>query len=236
MTRAPTMSNVLDDGWLCGAPSGSTIRDEDQYSGVRVTIPCELARARFSFHVDVNFGDPIWPEPESIVMPRLLGGVLRMRGYPLVMIYAEKLVTSLQRGIANTRWRDFADIYLLSGRHAVGADELQTAIERVAEHRKVELTSFASAVDGFATIGQARWALWVRRQRMQDRLPLEFSEVLESVVAFADPVLGGRVTRARWDPAAAADALTRQRGHAGTRRLRSTTTRSPQSPAVDPCV
>jgi hypothetical protein len=58
--------------------------------------------------VDVNFGDPIWPEPELVVMPRLLGGELVLRGYPLVMIYAEKLVTSLQRGAANTRWRDFA--------------------------------------------------------------------------------------------------------------------------------
>jgi hypothetical protein len=70
------LANERDDGWVFGAPSGTTIRDEDQYSGVRVTIPCELARARLSFHVDVNFGDPIWPDPEHVVMPRLLGGEL----------------------------------------------------------------------------------------------------------------------------------------------------------------
>jgi len=194
------LSNERDDGWVFGPPSGTTIRDEDQYSGVRVTIPCELARARLSFHVDVNFGDPIWPDPEYVVMPRLLGGELRLRGYPLVMIYAEKLVTSVQRGIANTRWRDIADVYLLSSRHTVSANELRTALAKVAQHRKAELTSLALALEGFSALGQARWALWVRGQQMQDRLPLAFAEVLDNVLAFADPVLDGRATDTRWDP------------------------------------
>lgn len=30
------------------------------------------------------------------------------------MVLAEKLVTAVQRGTANTRWRDFADVYLLT--------------------------------------------------------------------------------------------------------------------------
>ncbi len=31
------------------------------------------------------------------------------------MVYAEKLVTALQFGVVNTRWRDFADVWTLIG-------------------------------------------------------------------------------------------------------------------------
>jgi len=73
-----------------------------------------------TFHVDINFGDPSWPAPGIVEIPRLLGGSISVLGYPMVMVLAEKFVTAVQRGTANTRWRDGADIYLLSGRHGPG--------------------------------------------------------------------------------------------------------------------
>lgn len=33
------------------------------------------------------------------------------------MVYSEKIVTAVARGTVNTRWRDFADMYLLARRH-----------------------------------------------------------------------------------------------------------------------
>lgn len=43
-------------------------------------------------------------------MPRLLGGApIRLRGYRVELILAEKIVTAIQRGTANTRWRDFVE-------------------------------------------------------------------------------------------------------------------------------
>jgi hypothetical protein len=44
-----------------------------------------------------------------VELPRLLGGSLCIRGYSIEMVIAEKLVTALERGTANTRWRDFVD-------------------------------------------------------------------------------------------------------------------------------
>jgi hypothetical protein len=190
-----------DDGWTFGAMSGESIREEDEYSGVRVAVAGELATARITFHVDVNFGDPISPGPAQVAVPRLLGGSISVRGYPLAMVHAEKIVTAVQRGIANTRWRDYADIYLLSGRHAVSAMELSTAIATVAAHRQADMTLLSEALDGFAPLAQARWSAWVRRQRMQDRLPLEFAELLAAVMAFADPLVGGNAGAKQWTPA-----------------------------------
>ncbi|MSV86033.1 MAG: nucleotidyl transferase AbiEii/AbiGii toxin family protein, partial [Actinobacteria bacterium] len=53
---------------------------------------------------DVNVGDPITPKPEVIALPRILGGTIQILGYPVEMVIAEKLVTAIERGTANTRW------------------------------------------------------------------------------------------------------------------------------------
>ncbi|MGW3604362.1 nucleotidyl transferase AbiEii/AbiGii toxin family protein [Micromonospora sp. NPDC005161] len=119
----------LDDGLVFDTASASaeTIRDDDVYAGVRVSLTGNLSAARLTFHVDVNVGDPIWPDPLQIKLPRLLDGEIVVTGYPLPMVYAEKLVTALQRGEANTRWRDFADVYLLSRRQDIDGDDLVAA-------------------------------------------------------------------------------------------------------------
>ena len=194
------LSHDLDDGWSFAAASGDRIREEDLYSGVRVTVNGALASAKVTFHVDVNFGDPITPAPRNVNMPRLLGGTLTVRGYPLEMVHAEKIVTALQRGTANTRWRDFADIYLLSRLHVVSAADMRSALSAVAAFRGIELTSLRTTLDGFAGLGQTRWSNWVRRQRLQQRLPVELSDILESVFSFAEPLLVGSHRGSSWDP------------------------------------
>jgi hypothetical protein len=96
---------AVDDGLVfdVGSVRSEPIRDEADYAGVRVHVQATLATARIPLHVDVNFGDPIWPAPKETVLPRLLGGELRLQGYPAHMVLAEKIVTAVDRGRANTR-------------------------------------------------------------------------------------------------------------------------------------
>jgi len=100
-----------------------------------VRLAAMLARARLPMGVDVNFGDPIWPEPSEIDLPRLVDIGLqpvRLLGYPPPMVIAEKTVTILQRGQTNTRWRDFADIHRISIAHELAAGDLRAACGTVA--------------------------------------------------------------------------------------------------------
>lgn len=134
------------------------IREDDDYSGVRITATAQLATARLHFHLDINVGDPIWPEPTVVALPRLLGSQpIRIVGYPIAMILAEKIVTALQRGTANTRWRDFVDINNLITTNPPDPDELRTAIQRVAEHRQATIRPLAETLANYATIAQPRW-------------------------------------------------------------------------------
>lgn len=192
----------IDDGVVfeSDAARADPIREEDEYNGVRVVMPVQLASARMAFHVDVNVGDPVVPRPRRIELPRLRGGAVRLFGYPLTMVQAEKIITMLERGEVNTRWRDFADVYLLASRHSISAEELSDSIKAVADHRNVALRTLLPQLEGFALRSQRRWATWLRRQRLADRLPDSFERTLSQVARFADPVLAGRVVGHAWDP------------------------------------
>ena len=195
-------AGALDDGLVFDTDAATVdiIRDDDEYSGVRVTLTATLASAKLSLHIDVSIGDPIWPAPPTVHLPKLLGGTITLAGYPLSMVYAEKIITALQRGTVNTRWRDFADLYILTGRHTTRGTELRRALAEVAAYRHVELSPLADALDGYATLGQARWAAWRRRQHLDDRVPSSFANVLNEVIAFADPALQADVGTHDWDP------------------------------------
>ena len=67
-------------------------------SGIRVTLDGRLSRAAVRPHVDVNIGNPIWPEPQYVSLPRLLDGALQVRGYPLEMVLARGSTISCSQG------------------------------------------------------------------------------------------------------------------------------------------
>ena len=117
------------------------------------------------------------------------------------MVHAEKIVTAVARGTVNTRWRDFADIYLLSRRHSLDGPDLANSLRQVARHRQVELVPLARVLDGYGGIGHARWAAWRRKQQLEERLPDQFTEVVSAVVSFADPIIAGTGAGLAWDPA-----------------------------------
>ncbi|WP_199734927.1 nucleotidyl transferase AbiEii/AbiGii toxin family protein [Cellulomonas sp. PhB143] len=90
------------------------------------------------------------------------------------MVLAEKIVTAIDRGVANTRWRDFVDIASISRTQAIGADDLVAAIRVVADHRHVELRSLDESLAGMGEVAQPRWGAWRRKQRLASSTPESF--------------------------------------------------------------
>jgi hypothetical protein len=114
-----------------------TIRDAAEYAGVRVKV-----RADGSCGVPVprrrRHRDQIQPPPVPVDLPRRLGGDPgRLLGNPMAMVIAEKIVTMVERAEANTRWRNFADDYLLSHDETDSAAEVRQAVGAVAAFRGV---------------------------------------------------------------------------------------------------
>lgn len=154
------------------------IRDDDVYPGIRAVLGARLATARIKLSVDVNVGDPVLPAPTRTAVPVLLGDErIDVLAYPKSMVVAEKLVTALQRGRASTRWRDFADLFVLLPSNLPEAEVIES-LRTVASYRSVSLRPLAEVLAGMPKEAQARWATWRERHGAQDRVPEDFAAVL----------------------------------------------------------
>lgn len=184
-----------------GQATAEVIRDDSTgYTGARVSFPAALASAKVNFHVDVNVGDPITPKPEVIAVQRILGGTIQVLGYPVEMVIAEKLVTAIERGTANTRWRDFVDMHRLSNSHSMAGDVLIKSCNTVASHRGTTLVPLRTVLEGFGEIAQAKWFVWRNKQKLQAEAPENISELLGDLEVFADPVLDRGAAERNWNP------------------------------------
>lgn len=178
-----------------------TIRDGSAgYTGVRVPFRADLAKAKISFHVDVNVGDPIEPGPEVTPLPRILGGTIDVLGYPVEMVVAEKLVTMTQRGTANTRWRDFVDIHRIIRSRPLSGPQLVMTTRLVADHRGATLVPLPIVLNGFGDIAQARWSAWRTKQRLHLHTPEQIDDIIIALITFTGPIFDGTASTLTWEP------------------------------------
>lgn len=154
----------------------------------------------------MNFGDPIWPVPSQIEIPRLVPVDLpsvTLLGYPLTMVLAEKIVTAVDRGTANTRWRDFADVYTLTRLHPVEGREFREFIMAVADYRNVKIAPLLPALSPMNELSQQNCRAWRMRSNRHDEIPEAIADLLVAVSDFADPILA-LIAVGRWNPQLAA--------------------------------
>lgn len=173
----------VDDGvvFLLDTITAGPIRDDAVYPGVRAVLEARLATARVKFSVDINVGDPVVPAPLRTAVPVLLGDErVDVLAYPKPMVVAEKLVTALQRGRASTRWRDFADLFVLVPGDLLEVEVIES-LRVVASHRGVALQPLGAVLAGMPKEAQARWATWRARQGAQERVPEDLAEVLDAL-------------------------------------------------------
>ena len=195
-----------DDGveFLPETVTTGVIRDDALYSGVRVTMTARLATAQVKLRLDINFGDPVTPAPRTVELPSLRPHALPIRilGYPIETVLAEKLVTAIELGRANTRVRDFADIHLLTGTQTLQCGALREALTATAGFRGTMLIPLTQATEGLAVLRNATYVAYRRGLgEVGASLPQTFSDTVAAAADFVDPVLDGLDAKAVWSPA-----------------------------------
>jgi hypothetical protein len=178
------------------------IREGDDYGGLRVGVKSKVYESSVTFHLDISTGDPIWPAPAQVDVPRLLGGKVTMAGYPIGMVIAEKAVTILSRGASSTRWRDIVDLRNFSLTQDFNSGDLRVAVEHVATHRSITLESIKVAAAGWPEVAQTRWGAWRRKLELEDQCLESFADQLSEIAEFIDPVFIGALAKdATWSHA-----------------------------------
>lgn len=151
---------------------GSVIRKEAGYGGVRIDLRAKLDGARIALQVDIGFGDAVTPAPESVSYPVLLQGLPapRLRTYPKYTVVAEKFHAVCLLGMANTRMKDYFDLWVLLTEEALEPAELQRAIRATFERRKLSMPSAlpSGLSDTFAqdAMKQRQWAAFLKKNQL----------------------------------------------------------------------
>lgn len=151
----------IEDGVVCKVESIEPIREQDEYGGFRIKILCQLENVKQVIPLDIATGDPVTPAPISYEYKALFDDrKIPLLCYNLETILAEKLHTIFVRDIANSRSKDFYDVFILMKlrlgeidkdklsdacrntfkyrQTPMNADELNNAITRIEENSLME--------------------------------------------------------------------------------------------------
>jgi Nucleotidyl transferase AbiEii toxin, Type IV TA system len=144
--RAICAEPAEDDGVLFDVDglNAEPIREDLEYGGVRVRTHATIAGARIPIQVDVAFGDVITPDPIEIDYPVLLDAPApHLRAYPLETVVAEKFHVLVIGGIANSRLKDYYDLWLIAATFELERAPLAAAVRRTFARRDTAITSKA---------------------------------------------------------------------------------------------
>lgn len=116
------------------------VREELEYGGLRLRTRTAVAGARVSVVVDIGFGDAVEPGLETIEYPVLLDlPAPRLRTYAKETVVAEKFQAMVALGRANSRMKDFYDVWLLSRTFAFETDRLARALAATFARRRTTI-------------------------------------------------------------------------------------------------
>ena len=190
--RAVCAQPVVDDGVVFDIAElrAAPIREEVEYGGVRVRTTATIAGARVPIQVDVGFGDAVTPASVEIDYPTLLGNPApHLRAYPVETVVAEKFEALVTLGIANSRLKDFYDLWLIAQTFEFHHPALCEAVRRTFERRETELPGNVPTglSDEFAAARGAQWRTFLGRERMV-AAPEAFATVIADLRAFLVPL------------------------------------------------
>lgn len=102
----------LEDRVSFKIASVKEIMEDFEYPGIRMMIEANLERMRQPFKIDISTDDAITPSAIEYEYKLMLEDrTISVLSYNLETLLAEKMQTILARGLANTRMRDFYDVY-----------------------------------------------------------------------------------------------------------------------------
>lgn len=167
------------------------IREQDVYGGIRVTLEARLDKARIPLQVDIGFGDAVSPAALVGTFPTLLEmPAPRLPMYARETVVAEKYQILVQLGLANSRMKDYFDLWVLAREFAFDGVRLTPAIQATFHRRQTALPEAVpiGLSERFAadTIKQTQWAGFLNRSRLRLKEP-DMHQLLRAIAGFILP-------------------------------------------------
>ncbi|GHV90124.1 hypothetical protein AGMMS50268_06270 [Spirochaetia bacterium] len=183
------------------------IKEDADYQGIRIKLTEFLDRSRHILQFDIGFGDVIVPKPVDMTYPTLLDmEPPHLKAYTLESVIAEKFQAGVYLAEANSRMKDFYDIYELCSAFDFEGTMLYEAITQTFERRKTEMPEVPTIFKEIFPLladKQTQWKAFQRRLGVA--LDKDFPAVMAIIKSFLIPVYGALYRKepfaGHWDKA-----------------------------------
>jgi predicted nucleotidyltransferase component of viral defense system len=163
---------------------------ETEYTGLCARFSARLHTAKLPLRLDIGFSDKIFPKPAHLTYPVLLEfPAPKLRGYTPETMIAEKLDAMVKLGLANSRMKDFYDVWMMLHQFQIKPEEVALVIHEVFQNRKTIVREVPKAFsEAFYKLPKTleRWDSFLKAIG-QDPIPLE--RVILEIKNFFLPLL-----------------------------------------------
>ena len=170
------------------------IKEDADYEGVRVTFTAFLDKAQIPIQIDIGFGDTVTPGPIPTEYPVLLDLPRpELLAYPRETVVSEKLEAMVKLGIANSRMKDFHDLYTLSVNFDFDGKTLADAVRATFRQRGTDLPAggmpLAFTPEFYEDENKVKqWNAFCSRNKSYIQ-PIEFKDIVARLASFLVPVI-----------------------------------------------
>lgn len=159
------------------------ITEFKEYHGVSVSIIAYLDRTKVPVLLDME-------------VPEIFA-------YSISSVISEKFEAIVSLGDANSRYKDFYDIFILADRYDFDGIELKEAIRETFEHRGTGFDDIFAFTDDFlvSEIHQSRWKAFLKKKKALVNVELEkvVSLIKTMLLPIVDSIVSGTEYTSKWD-------------------------------------
>jgi predicted nucleotidyltransferase component of viral defense system len=209
ITREICAIDAKDDGLTfdLNSVTGEVIKENDEYSGVRVMLDAYLGKAKIrNLQIDVGIGDLVYPQPKEEVYHGLLDlpkPVINI--YPLEAILSEKIHALEQHGFLNSRMKDIYDIWDIVSNKKFEGVMLSEALRLTFNNRQTPIPESLVIFDN-DFLNESKFSSWKsvgKKLQSVDQLP-DLNLIINQLQNFLIPIMNALFQEKEftlvWDP------------------------------------
>ena len=172
----------INDGVKFEIRNSQPIREEDDYGGLKYNLLAIFDNLRVNLSIDIATGDLITPrEIEYDYKMMFEDRNLKIMTYNIESIIAEKFQTVINRGILNSRMKDYYDLYYLITYKEFSKENLKNAIIKTFNKRDTDIKNINKVIDEIEKSEFVK-ELWTSySEKYQYAKCLEFKKVINSI-------------------------------------------------------
>ena len=170
--------------------SVSEIIKQGNYNGIRISLIARLDTIKQRIQIDIGFGDKVYPNPVLVYYPVILDMEQpKNKVYSIYSAIAEKFEAMIQLSEANSRMKDFYDVFTLLTINEINRFELEEAIKLTFKTRKTVISDNHSIFqDQFYKNSERlnQWNAFKKKAKIIDAP--EFAMVMEFIKTELEPI------------------------------------------------